>query len=119
LFNHDIVVTVVIIINVAPKNLIGIMEDLIGSARFPAVLGVQVPADLICPPFCTNFPEVFLMPIGSDIRIVGETLLATDPAITAEDLAHALNEALDTFLPERFRCMRVRAFSAVAPVQNF
>src|ERR1039458_3852731 len=51
------------------------------------------------------------MPIGTDIRTVGERLLATDSTITPEDIAHALNEALDQFLPVRFRALRAHAIA--------
>jgi len=52
-----------------------------------------------------------IMPIGKDIRTVGEQLLATDSTITPEDLAHALNEALNQFLPVRFRALPAHAIA--------
>jgi hypothetical protein len=52
------------------------------------------------------------MPIGTDIRIIGEQLLATDSTITSEHLAQALNGALDRFLPVRFRARRAHAIAA-------
>src|SRR5437016_9602107 len=51
------------------------------------------------------------MPIGNDIRAAGERLLAMqtqDP----EELAVALNGALNEFLPERFRAVHARAISS-------
>ncbi len=51
------------------------------------------------------------MPIGTDIRTDGERLLATEPTITPEDLAHTLNQALDHFLPARFRAVRAHAIA--------
>src|SRR5690349_7042859 len=52
------------------------------------------------------------MPIGTEIRIIGEQLLASDSTITPELLAQALNEALDQFLPARFRARRAHAIAA-------
>ena len=52
------------------------------------------------------------MPIGTVIRTVGKRLLATNATIAPEDLAQALNKALDQFLPLRFRSLRAHAIAA-------
>jgi hypothetical protein len=49
------------------------------------------------------------MSIGTEIRTQGERLLATDRAIIPQDLAHTLNEAVDRFLPVRFRAISAHA----------